>query len=307
MFDLDAVIIGSGPAGVTAGLYLSRAGYRSLVIEKENYGGYLKNIPRVENYPGFPEGVSGPELATAMVEQATKYGLRFEPGEVTGIELYSGARWVGCTDGKGYTTGVIIITGGSQPRKLGIPGEQTLQGNGVFECALCDGGQFQGRVVAVCGGGEGALTEALYMARLASKVFIIHRRDQFRGANVLQERVAKEPKVEFVLNSVVETIEGAEKVESIKIRNVINNDLSNLPVDGILVAIGQEPDTGYLRGIIPLDNEGQVIVNSRMETEVPYILAAGNIRSSSPKQISAAVGDGAQAGITAQRLLQEIQ
>ncbi len=306
MFDWDAVIIGGGPAGVTAGLYLSRAGRRAIVIEKENYGGYLKNIDRVENYPGFADGISGPELGSAMVAQAQKYGVVFEPGEVTGIELYSGSRWVGCADGKGYTAGVVIVAGGSKPKKLGVPGEADFQGRGVFECALCDGGQFEGRVVAVCGGGDSALTEALYMARLASKVFVIHRRDQFRASKVLIDRSEGEPKIEFVRNSVVEAIEGVNRVEAVKIRNLAGVKLSTLQVDGILVQIGQEPDTGYLKGVVSLDSGGQVIVNSEMETDVPYVLAAGNIRSGSPRQIASAVGDGALAGITAQSLLQEV-
>ena len=304
MFDWDAVIIGSGPAGITAGIYLSRAGYRAIVLEKENFGGFLKNVDRIENYPGFADGISGPELASAMVSQAENYGLKFEPGEVTGIELYSGSRWVGCVDGRGYTTGVVIIAGGSKPKKLDVPGEETFQGKGVFQCALCDGAQFENRVVAVCGGGDAALTEALYMSKLAKKVIIVHRRDRFRAANVLQERVSSKPEIEFVWNSVVDSIHGTSCLETIKLRNVTSNAESFLQVDGLLVQIGREPNTDYLKGVVPLDNEGLVVANTAMETGVPYILAAGDIRSGSPKQIAAAVGDGAQAGITAQMLLQ---
>ena len=303
MFDWDAVIIGGGPAGVTAGLYLCRAGRRALVLEKENFGGYLKNIDRVENYPGFADGVSGPELATAMVAQAERYGLAFEPGEVNNIEVYSGSRWVGCADGKGYTAGVVIIAGGSKPKKLGVPGEANFQGRGVFECALCDGGRFEGKVVAVCGGGDSALTEALYMAKLASRVLVIHRRERFRAAQVLQERAGLEPKIEFIRGSVIEAIEGTSRVESLKVRDVAGHKMATFKVDGLLVQIGQEPDTDYLHGVVRLDDAGQVVVDGEMETDVPYVLAAGNIRSGSPRQIASAVGDGALAGITAIRLL----
>ncbi|MBI4296466.1 MAG: FAD-dependent oxidoreductase [Chloroflexi bacterium] len=306
MFDYDAVIIGGGPAGLTAGIYLGRARRRTILLDKESFGGYIKNIDRIENYPGFGQGISGPQLASEMVAQATKYELKLKQAQVTGIELFSSSRYVTCADGNGFTTAVVIIAGGSRPKKLGVAGEDLLRGKGVFDCALCDGGQFESRVVVVCGGGEAALTEALYMSKLASKVIVIHRRDQLRAARVLQEKAMAEPKIEFVWNSLVEAIEGKDVVEGVKIRNTASGQVTSLKTDGVLVQVGLEPDTGYLQGIIPLDSQGQVIVNEKMETEVPYIFAAGNIRSGSPRQVATAVGDGAIAAISAESALQEL-
>jgi thioredoxin reductase (NADPH) len=304
VFDWDVAIIGGGPAGLTAGLYLARANRRTVVIEKESLGGSPKNVEWIENYPGFPEGVSGAELVSAMAAQATKYGLKTEPGEVTSIELFSSCRWVGCVD-RGYTAAVVIVAGGARPKKLGVPGEDALRGKGVFDCAMCDGGQYAGRVVTVCGGGDGALTEALYMAKIASRVLVVHRRDQLRATSILQERAMAEPKIEFVWSSVVEAIEGHGQVESVRVRRINTNETRDIGTDGVLVHVGLEPNTGYLSGMLPLDDQGQIIVDGRMQTEVPYVLAAGDIRSGSPRQIAAAVGDGAIAGITAQRLLEE--
>jgi thioredoxin reductase (NADPH) len=189
---------------------------------------------------------------------------------------------------------------------LGVPGEESLRGKGVFDCAMCDGGQYKGGVVVVCGGGDAALTEALYMAKIASRVIVIHRRDQLKATDLLQARAVAEPGIEFVWNSVVESIEGRCKVESVKVRQVETNDVRDIRTHGVLVHVGLDPNTEYLAGIMPLDFQRQIPVNGRMETGVPFVLAAGDIRGDSPRQIAAAVGDGAIAGITAQRLLDEI-
>jgi len=305
MFDWDAVIIGGGPAGLTAGLFLARAKFRALLLDKDSFGGYLKNVALIENYPGFPEGIAGPELASAMVAQAAAYGLQLKQAEVNGLELFDSCRWVGCTGGGGYTTAVVIIAGGSHLKKLGVPGEDEFRDKGVFECAMCDGSRFAGRPVAVCGGGDAAVSEALYLSRLASRVFLIHRRREFRAARILQDRVAAEPKIQLVLSSTVLAIEGRQQVENIRVRNMDDGIESRLAVDGVLVHVGMAPNTGYLDGLVPLDSDGQVIVDAGMETEVPFVLAAGDIRSGSPRQIAAAVGDGVVAAITAQRLLQK--
>ena len=307
MFEWDAVIIGGGPAGLAAGLYLSRAKQRTILLEKEGFGGYIKNVEWIENYPGFGEGVSGDQLAAEMVLQAMNYGLQLKETEVTGIELSSDSRSVVCANGKGYNTGVVIIAGGSKLKKLGVPGEESLAGRGVFNCALCHGGEFQDRVVAVCGGGDAGVTEALYMTKLASKVILIEVLPNLTATAVIQERARANPKLEIRCGIKVEAITGDDEVEAIELLDVANGQRDSLKVDGVLVHVGLEPNISYLNGIVPLDSQGQIIVNNKMETEVPYLLAAGDIRSGSPRQIVTAVGDGAQAGITAQRLLQEFQ
>jgi thioredoxin reductase (NADPH) len=306
MFDWDVVIIGGGPAGLSAGLYLGRANLRTVLLEKESFGGYITNVELIENYPGFAEGVSGAQLASEMVLQATKYGLKLEQTEVTGIELFSSSKWVACADGNGYTTGIVIIAGGSRLKKLGVPGEASLAGKGVFSCALCDGGKFVDRVVVVCGGGDAGVTEALYMTKLAAKVILIEALPKLTATAVLQQRARANPKLEIRCGTKVEVIDGDEQVKAVKFLDVASGQRDTLKVDGVLVHIGLEPNTSYLDGIVPLDNQGQIIVNDKMETEVPFLLAAGDIRSGSPRQVVTAVGDGATAAISAQRLLQEL-
>jgi thioredoxin reductase (NADPH) len=306
MPDWDAIIIGGGPAGLTAGLYLCRGKWRTLLIEKESIGGYIMNVEYIENYPGFPDGVVGSQLGMDMKEQAMKYGLKIERNEVVAVQGSPSRKIMTCRDGNSYTAPALIIAGGSVPKKLGVPGEEKFRGNGVIYCAFCDGGQFVDRVLAVCGGGDAGITEALYMANLAAKVIVIEAMPELTATAVLQDRVKDNPKIEVRCGVKVTAITGDSQVEGIEIAGE-GGSKETLKVDGVLVHVGLEPNTDYLESAVPLDEQRQVKVNQWMETEVPGIFAAGDIRNGSPRQVSTAAGDGATAGIAAQRFLQKLK
>jgi thioredoxin reductase (NADPH) len=307
MFDWDAVIVGGGPAGLTAGIYLSRAKRRTVLLDRDSYGGYIRNIELLENYPGFAGGIAGAKLASEMVKQAEKYGLQMELAEVTGLEVFSGTRWVGCSRGQGYTTNVIVLAGGSRHKKLGVPGEAEFEGKGVFSCAFCDGSHYADSVVAVCGGGDSGITEALYMSRIAAKVILLEALPELTAVAVLRDRAMAEKKLEIRCGTRVEAIRGNDKVEAIECLDTLKEKKETIQVDGVLVQIGLDPDTEYLRGAVPLDEQGFIVVDRNMQTEVTGVFAAGDIRSGSPRQVVTAVGDGAVAAIAAQKFLQETE
>jgi thioredoxin reductase (NADPH) len=304
MFDYDVVIIGGGPAGLTVGIYLGRAGLRTLLLEEESFGGKIKNVEWIENYPGFSGGISGAQLANEMQGQAEKFGLKNEIAKVTGLEIFSESRWVSCADGRGYTTASVILAGGSRHKKLNVPGEDILHGKGVFTCAFCDGSQFADQAVAVVGGGDSGITEALYMAKIASSVTLVEVMPKITATAILQERISSNPKITVRCGMKVEAIIGTNRVEAVEIKEAASGKKETLKVDGVLVQVGLDPNTDYLQDIVPLDNHGQIIVNERMETEIPLVLAAGDIRSGSTGQVATAVGDGTTAAITAIKLLQ---
>jgi len=303
MPDWDAVIVGGGPAGLTAGLYLCRGNRRTLLIEKEIVGGYIMNVEFIENYPGFKDGVVGSQLAVEMKNQALKYGLQVQHGEVNGLQGSPSSKYVTCLDGTTYSTATVIIAGGSTPKRLGVPGEDELMGNGIITCAFCDGGQFADRVMAVIGGGDSGITGALYMANIASRVILIEAMPECTATAILLDRAMANDKIEIRCGTRVASIVGENQVEGIEIIDA-NGKKETLKVDGVLVHVGLDPRTDYLQDIIPLDDGGQVVVNEWMETEAPGIYAAGDIRSGSPGQVSTAVGDGAAAAMAAQRYLQ---
>jgi thioredoxin reductase (NADPH) len=304
MFDWDAIIIGGGPAGLTAGLYLSRANFRTLLIEEETLGGKIKNVEWIENYPGFASGISGAQLASEMITQAEKYGLKMEIAKVSGLEIFSESRYVNCASGRGYTTSVVLVAGGSHHKKLGVPGEEELQGKGVFTCAFCDGGQFANRTVAVCGGGDSGVTEALYMSKIAAEVILVEALPRLSATALLQARVTANSKIKVRCGVKVTGITGSNQVDGLEIQDPVSGQKESLRVNGVLVQIGFNPNTDFLNDTISLENKRQITVNEKMETNLPYILAAGDIRSNSPGQVSTAVGDGTTAAMAAIRYLQ---
>jgi thioredoxin reductase (NADPH) len=299
----EVIIIGGGPAGLTAGLYTSRAGLRSLLLERGPLGGQMVNATLVENYPGFPEGIAGPELGSLMHRQAARYGLEVVSVEVTGISEGQGYS-VATTEGR-FEAATIIIAAGSEYRKLGVAGEENFSGRGVSYCATCDGFFFRGREVAVVGGGDTAITDALELSQHASKVYVIHRRDQLRAGKALQERAFAHPKLEFIWNTVVEEASGDKVLKELKLRNVKTGQQSNLRVDGVFVAVGLMPNSHLFFNVLELDDAGCIVTDETMATSAPGIFAAGDIRRNSPRQIAAAVGDGVTAAMSAFKYLQE--
>ncbi len=300
----DVIIIGGGPAGLSAGLYASRARLTSLLIERGLVGGLITESELVENFPGFPEGISGLELGQLMHQQATKYGLETLLAEATGIELSGKQKVVKTTKGD-FIAKAVIIASGSERLKLGIPGEEEFTGKGVSYCATCDAAFFRELPVAVVGGGDTAIIEALHLSKFASKVTVIHRRHQLRATRILQEKAFSEPKVEFQWDSIVEEIEGRDSVKRIRLRQVKTGEKSALDVAGVFISVGIKPNTAYLKGTLALDAAGFIITNERMETEIPGIFAAGDVRYHSARQAITAAGDGATAAIYAEKLISE--
>lgn len=300
----DVVIIGAGPAGLTAGLYCAQAGLKTLALEREVLGGKVANTDKIENYPGFGEGISGAELGAQMLLQAAQFGLAIELAAVESLEMDSDLKRIK-TRGKDYPAKAIIIAGGCRWKKLGVPGEDALVGKGVGYCALCDGAQFKDKTVAVCGGGDSGITDALYLTKLADKIVIIESMPECGALSLLQKRAAESEKIEMMCNTAVEAILGSTHVEAIQVIHQETKTQQTLPVGGVLVRIGWEPETEYLQGVVPLDEQGFLRVNAAMATEVSGIFAAGDIRQGSPMQISTAVGDGAMAAISVQRYLRE--
>jgi thioredoxin reductase (NADPH) len=302
--EYEVIIIGGGPAGLSAGIYTSRARRKSLLIERGGVGGLVADAELVENYPGFPEGISGAELGQLMHQQATKYGLETLLAEATGLELKGEKKVVITTKGQ-FTAKAVIIASGSERRKLDIPGEAEFTGKGVSYCATCDGPFFRQQPVAVVGGGNAAITEALHLVKFASRVIVIHRRDQLRATRILEERAQAEPKIEFLWNTIVEEIEGEDKVKQLSLRNVITGEKSALDVAGVFVSVGLRPNTAFVKGIIPLDDAGYITTNERMETEIPGIFAAGDVRLNSGRQTITAAGDGATAAIYTEKFISQ--
>jgi len=297
------IIIGGGPAGLTAGLYAARAGLKSLLMEQGVFGGQIVNARLVENYPGFPEGISGPELGEFMRRQATKYGLETLNTEVSGVRT-GNAYEVSTSEGN-IQTAAIIIAAGAEYRKLDVAGEERLSGRGVSYCATCDGFFFRDREVAVVGGGDTAITDALELSQHCRKVYIIHRRDQLRATKALQEKAFSQPKIELVWNTVVHEIVGDRMLRSLRLRNVKTGQSSDLEVDGIFVAVGIKPNSHVFSQLVTLDEAGFIVTDELMRTSAPGIFAAGDVRHNSFRQVITAAGDGAGAAMSAFKYVKE--
>lgn len=289
---------------MTAGLYTARARLRSLLIEKMIFGGQITNAPHVENYPGFPEGISGLELGELMHRQATQHGLETITAEVNRIRREGSGNTIETTEGE-FSARAVIVAAGAELKRLGVPGEEQLSGRGVSYCATCDGAFFKDRVVAVIGGGDSAVEEGLVLTRFASKVILIHRRDQLRASKLLQERAFASEKMTFLWDSVVDEILGNDRVAGLAVRNVKTGDRSRVDVSAAFIYVGQSPNTECLGGLIKLDEEGRIPTNGQLETEIRGIFAAGDIRESSARQAITAAGDGATAALSADKLLAE--
>lgn len=302
--EYDVLIIGGGPAGLTAGLYTCRAGWRTLLFEKGVIGGQITYAPLVENYPGFPEGITGLELGKLMKAQATRFGLEIETAEAKGIEMSGERRIVKTTLGD-FSARTVIIAGGAAHRRLGVPGEGWLVGRGVSFCATCDAIFFRNQVVAVVGGGNSAVEEALYLTRFAPKVYLIHRRNQLRADKILQERAFANPAIEFLWDTVVEGMTGGGLLSGLKLRNVKTGARSELAVTGVFVSTGFQPDTDYLKDFLPLEPTGHIPTSENLETVVAGVFAAGDIRKNSMRQAITAAADGATAAHSTDRYLSE--
>jgi thioredoxin reductase (NADPH) len=292
MSPFDLIILGGGPAGLSAGIYAKRAKIDTVLIEKAMPGGLITTTDIIENYPGFPEGISGMELGQRFEDQAKKYGLDIVFGKAVKLEVKNSIINI-YTEEHPYSSKAVIIATGSEPKKLGIPGEEAFIGKGVSYCATCDGPFYKDKNVAVIGGGNGALEEAIFLTKFAKLVTIIHRRNDLRADKVLQEKAASNPKIFVKLNSVIEEIKGDEKVRSLKLIDTLSNKKSSINVDGVFIYAGLKPSTEFLKDIIKLDDTGHILTDEKLATNIPGIFAAGDVRTKKLRQVVTSVADGA--------------
>ncbi len=294
----DVVIVGGGPAGLAAGIYAARARLKTVIVEKLLPGGQAAVTDFIENYPGYPEGISGPELVAKMQEQAEKFGCKIKSEEVAAINVKE-KKVVTHVDS--YSWKALIIATGADPRNLEVPGEEKLTGRGISFCATCDGALFTGRTVAVVGGGDSAVKEAMFLTKFASKVFIIHRRDELRAEKIIQEKAFENPKVEFIWDTVVIEILGENRVQGVKLKHKKSGEESELAADGVFIYIGRVPNTSWFEG--EKDAAGYIITDENMRTSVEGVFAAGDCRKKEHRQVATAVGDGAAAAMSAEEYI----
>jgi len=305
--DYDLVIIGGGPAGLTAAIYAARARLKVLILEKSAPGGQILVTDWIENYPGFPEGLTGADLVEKMTAQARRFGAEIETNQVVSLDVAGPVKRLTLNDREITTKAVIICTGAS-PRKLGVPGEAEFYGRGISTCATCDAPFYRNSVVAAVGGGDTAVQESLFLTRFAKKVYLIHRRDQLRATRILQERASENDKIEMVWDSVVTKVNGTDAgVNGITVKNVKTGETKDLAVDGCFMWVGILPNTAFLKDAVTLDKGGFVVVNARMETSVPGVYAAGDVRNTPLRQVATAVGDAAIAAFEAAAYIEAME
>jgi thioredoxin reductase (NADPH) len=302
----DVIIIGSGPAGLTAAIYTARANLKPLVIEGLQAGGQLMLTTDVENYPGFPEGIVGPDLMAKFREQAERFGAEFITADVDEVDLAATPKRVRISGRDEFARSVIISTG-AQARMLGLPNEQTLLGHGVSTCATCDGFFFRGHDIAVIGGGDSALEEANFLTRFADKVTLVHRRKELRASKIMQDRAFSNPKIEFLWNSTVVDVKGEGRVEAIEVRDSETGAVTEVPVTGVFVAIGHDPNTRLFTGQIDLDDGGYVLTKpGATATSLPGVFAAGDVQDHRYRQAITAAGSGCMAALETERYLETL-
>jgi thioredoxin reductase (NADPH) len=304
----DVVIVGAGPAGLTAGIYCSRGRLKTAILERNMAGGQIALTDLVENYPGFPEGISGFDLSQKMKEQAEKFGAEMREIEgVSALRADPEGYYVVATDREEIHTRAVILAPGVEPRRSGIPGEAEFIGRGVSWCATCDGALYRDKTVAVIGGGDSAVEEGMFLTKFAEKVYLVHRRDELRAAEIAQERAFANPKFEFVWDSIPTRIDGSEMVEDLEVENVKSGELRRLPVNGVFMYIGQIPNTAWLKDTVELDEYGYIVTDALLRTALPGVLACGDARANPLKQIAMAVGEGALAAVQTERYLDELE
>ena len=299
--DYDVVVLGGGAAGLSAGLYTCRAMLKTLILEKLGCGGQILVTDMIENYPGFPEGIRGPELSQLMCEQTEKFGAEVKYDEITGVEdLDKPSKIVHTADGS-YTAKTIIVTTGGSHNKLGIPGEEEYAGKGVSYCAVCDGNFFRGEDVVVVGGGDAAIDEGEYLAGIVNQVTVVHRRDELRASPIIQDRAFRNPKFKFLWSHVAEEIVGNGLMNAIRVRNLKTDEVYDYPASAAFIYIGFHSNSEFLNGVLPTDETGHIYTDVNMATTVPGVYAAGDIRVNSFRQLGSAVGDGITAALSAYR------
>ncbi|PZA05892.1 MULTISPECIES: thioredoxin-disulfide reductase [unclassified Meiothermus] len=302
MSEYDVVIVGGGPAGLTAAIYTGRANLKTLILEKGLPGGQIAQTEEVENYPGFPEAISGAELAKRMEDQARKFGAELLMDEVQAIERSEEGFWVKGFE-RTYRARAVILATGANPKKLGVPGEEKFYGRGVSTCATCDGFFYRGKEVVVVGGGDAAVEEGLFLTKFASKVTLIHRRGELRANKTAQARAFANPKMHFLWNTVVEEILGEEAVTGVRLRNLETGQVYDFKTDGVFVFIGHVPNTEFVKGLVALRPDGYVEVKDEVYTSVPGLFAAGDVADPIYRQLGTSVGAGTRAAMVAEKYL----